>query len=294
MAMDAELAYPVALGAAGMLAAMGILVAHSERMLAALGPPMAGDLPERPSGGSLRRRASARGWPWGPASYGATVVGVVAAGGWIGLRLAGPVGLVAGLVGSPVAVEAALSRRLARARERGEDDLRDAVLALAAGMRSGLSVRRAVEEAAGEAEPPLRDALDRVVSRIDVGEPLDSALSGLGDDLASRDAALLVALLQVHRRSGGDLPSLLDEVAETIRQRAEGRRQIRALTAQGRASGTVLAVLPIAFVTLLSGTSGDGLGAFYRTAQGSLLLVAGLLCDALGFAWIRWIVRPRP
>jgi tight adherence protein B len=68
---------------------------------------------------------------------------------------------------------------------------------------------------------------------------------------------------------------------------------MRALTAQGRASGAVLAVLPIAFVTLLSWSGGDGLGDFYRTPAGSLLLVVGLACDVLGFLWIQRIVRPR-
>jgi tight adherence protein B len=103
-----------------------------------------------------------------------------------------------------------------------------------------------------------------------------------------------VTALSVHRRSGGELPAMLEEVAEIIRQRLDARRQVRALTAQGRASGAVLAVLPVAFVTLLSGTSGDGLGAFYRTPLGLGLLSAGLVCEALGFLWIQRIVRVRP
>jgi tight adherence protein B len=76
-----------------------------------------------------------------------------------------------------------------------------------------------------------------------------------------------------------------------IGQRVETRRQVRALTAQGRASGAVLAVLPIAFVGLLSGTSGDGLGAFYRTLPGAGLLLGGLVCELLGFLWLSRIVR---
>jgi tight adherence protein B len=75
-----------------------------------------------------------------------------------------------------------------------------------------------------------------------------------------------------------------------VGQRVEARRGSRALTAQGRASGAVLAVLPVAFVALLSGTGGNGLGAFYRTPLGASLLLLGTLLDAAGFAWIRRIV----
>jgi tight adherence protein B len=124
-----------------------------------------------------------------------------------------------------------------------------------------------------------------------MGEPLEAALAGLASEIDSAEVALLVAALGVHQRTGGELPTMLEEVADIIGQRVDSRRQVRALTAQGRASGVVLAVLPVAFVTLLSGTSGDGLGAFYRTPLGSGLLTAGLLCEAVGFLWIRRIVR---
>jgi tight adherence protein B len=84
---------------------------------------------------------------------------------------------------------------------------------------------------------------------------------------------------------------MLDEVTDIVGGRTETRRQARALSAQGRASGAVLAVLPVAFVGLLSGTSGSGLGAFYRTATGSALLLAGLALQGVGFLWLRRIAR---
>jgi tight adherence protein B len=80
-------------------------------------------------------------------------------------------------------------------------------------------------------------------------------------------------------------------VAEVVGDRVRSRREVRAITAQGRASGAILAVLPVAFVALLSGTGGEALGAFYRTSTGAGLLLAGLACDILGFLWIRRIVR---
>jgi tight adherence protein B len=213
--------------------------------------------------------------------------------GFLGWLAVGPVGAAAGLVGGPLLLRATRRRRGDRRNELLEDQFRDVVDALAAGVRAGLSVRRALEEAARESEPPLRPILSAAVARLEVGDSLDSVLASLPDRLATPDAPLLVTLVAIHRRAGGNLPAMLDEVASVITQRRQARRDLRALTAQARVSGAVLAVLPIAFVTLLSWTGGDGLGPFYRTPTGSGLLLGGLFLEGLGFLWIRRLLRPR-
>jgi len=240
--------------------------------------------------GRLARRAARQGWNGPPLGYAAAMGTASAAGLLFGMRLAGPVGAVAGAAGGPLLVEGWLSRRRSAGRERIDDQLREVVVTLAAAVRAGLSIRLALEEAVRDAEPPMRELLADALHRLETGEQLDRVLGELARRVGSEDAALLAALLEVHGRTGGDLPALLDEVSSVVGQRIEGRRQVRALTAQGRASGAVLAVLPVAFVTLLSWTSGDGLGAFYRTPLGSGLLLAGLTCQILGFLWIRRIV----
>jgi tight adherence protein B len=292
--IELPMAYGLALGGAGVLAARAVAAARDERVRDRLGSPRRASGPETVSLRTprwLADRAVARSWPGPSWSYAGTLVATVAGGAWLGSGLAGPVGAVAGAVGAPAAMEGLLARRVAASRAQAEEHLREAILGLAAGVRAGLSVRRAVEEAARDAGPPLDGALRRVVERLAVGEPLEASLRELADRLDLPDIGLVVTVLSVHRRTGGDLPAMLEEVAEVVGDRVRSRREIRALTAQGRASGAVLAVLPVAFVALLSGTGGEALGAFYRSAAGAAFLVAGLLCDVLGFLWIRRIVR---
>jgi tight adherence protein B len=289
----AAVAYGFAILAAGMLAVSAVREQHRVRIIGlAGGRPSASTRPPARRTGRIAARARARGWRFGPSRYVAALAVASATCGGFGWTLLGPVGAAVGGFGGPALFEWFLGRRAGRAGELMEGQLREAVVALASAVRAGHSIRRAIHEAAVEVEDPLRPHLVAVVRRLEVGEPLDAAVALLRE-VGVPDARLLVTLLEVHRRTGGDLPAMLDEVARIIGQRADARRTIRALTAQGRASGAVLAVLPIAFVTLLSWTGGDGLGAFYRTAQGSALLSAGLICDALGFLWIRRILRPR-
>ena len=212
-------------------------------------------------------------------------------GGALGTWVMGPVGLLVGSVAGVLALRGRNRRAAVARRDQLDRQLVDAVVAVAAAVRAGLSVRRAVEEAARESEEPLRSGLESVVDNLAKGETLDASLEGLDRRLGLTDAALLVNALKVHRRTGGELPTLLDEIATVIRARLDDRRGIRALTAQARTSGAVLAVLPIGFVALLSGTGGDGLGDFYRSPAGVALLLVALCLQGLGFAWMRLIVR---
>ncbi len=216
---------------------------------------------------------------------------VSACGALLGHALMGPVGMLGGLAAGPL-MSRVRRRHGAMARQELLDrQLGEAVDTIAASVRAGLSVRRAVAEAASDVDAPLRDELTGVVEALNGGEPLDRALSRLDRGLGLADARLLVTALGVHRRTGGDLPTLLAELGQVIRSRREDRRSVRALTTQARSSGVVLAVLPLGFVALLSGTGGDGLGAFYRTIPGGLLLCVALGCQLLGFAWMRRIVE---
>lgn len=212
-------------------------------------------------------------------------------GAALGWRLAGPVGGMVGVGGVFVAGRMGRDVRARRRLEEAEEGLADVVRAMAAASRSGRSVRRSLEAAAIEAPPSLRRPLGDAVDALRTGAHLPDVLAGLGRHLPLPDAPLLVGVLRVHLRTGGDLPGALDRVADLVARRQRARRRLRALTAQGRASGAVLALLPVAFVGLLSGMGGNGLGAFYGTAQGSALLAAGLLLSGLGFLWIRRILR---
>jgi tight adherence protein B len=238
----------------------------------------------------LASLAARRGWPGSPLGYVAAWLAAALGGAGLGGSLVGPVGVVLGVIAAPLGVEGWLNRHRQARAATAELQLRDFVVALAAAVRAGLSIRLGLAEAARDLEEPLGPVIAAILRDLESGRPIDDALGRIVSDLDLPDARLLVTALAVHRRTGGQLPDLLDELAEVVGQRVEARRGARALMAQGRASGAVLAVLPVAFVALLSGTGGDGLGAFYRTPLGAGLLVIGVLLDGVGFLWIRRIV----
>lgn len=275
----------------GWLASLAMAAGRQERIRERLGggpdqaTARASFFPGRLAGLAVRR-----GWPGRPETYAVAWIGSTVAGAALGAALAGPVGLLIGALGGALAVEGWLSRRREARASFAEVQLRDFAVALAAAVRSGLSLRLALVEADRDLDEPLGSVIASVARDLDSGRPIDAALDRIASELDLPDARLLTTALGIHRRTGGQLPVLLDELAEVVGQRVEARRGTRALTAQGRASGAVLVVLPVAFVALLSGTGGDGLGAFYRTPPGAGLLILGVLLDAAGFLWIRRII----
>jgi tight adherence protein B len=120
---------------------------------------------------------------------------------------------------------------------------------------------------------------------------VERALETFAQALGTDDGRLFVLILTIHQRSGGNVAGALEEVASTIRHRVAVRRELRALTAQGRVSGTILGALPIGFFLVLATTSRGELVPIYRSAAGIAMVTAGLVLEALAYLWIRRLLK---
>jgi tight adherence protein B len=209
----------------------------------------------------------------------------------IGWAFAGIAGSVLGAIAFVIARRAARRRVAKRSAEIVESQLADAVGSIAAALRAGLSLSQALAYAGREIEPPLGEMLRRTSSRESLGEPLERALTRWAEEVGSDDARLVNGVLALHRRTGGDLPRVLDRVAEALRERRETAREVRALTAQARLSGAILGLLPIGFFLFLLLTSRSDIAAAFETPAGIAATGLGLLMQGVAFVWIRHLLR---
>jgi tight adherence protein B len=219
----------------------------------------------------------------------ASVAGVTL--GWLGLLLAGGGGLVAGLVGGSASPFLMARRGRRRRSELLEGQVADLAESLALAVRSGLSVRQALEFSASEVEDPMRSSAEEALRSNALGAPLERAVSRWSADVGTDEARLLALVLTIHTRSGGDLATALEVVAGTIRHRISLRRELRAMSAQGRMSGAILGALPLVFFVVLFATSHAELAPVYRSSAGTAMVVSGLVLELLAYAWIRRILR---
>jgi tight adherence protein B len=220
---------------------------------------------------------------------------------WLRLVLAGLVGwFVAGIPGAAATVlgtvifwQVRRRRRAARERVKQQQQLVDAVRTIVSGLRAGLSIPQALAYTARESQPPLTDGLVTLVGGLDAGVPFDDAIDTWAVDAGGDDPRLVASVLRLHRRTGGDLPMVLDRVADTLRDRLAADREVRALTAQARLSGTILGVLPVAFFGILWLTSRRDVDAALGSSAGLLSISLGLILEAGAFLWIRRLLEVR-
>jgi tight adherence protein B len=245
-------------------------------VVARLTPP-----PLHPHSGELLRAAAARGWP---------IVALVAAvAASIGLRapVLAALGLAAPIAGPRAA--RALADRRARASRAAQ--LPDALDAIASALRAGRSLHQAIGDAA-TLRPPVGPELAAVARRAGHGEALALALRRWGSGAsADPDTAAAATALAAAHEIGGPIAAIAAGAAADMRERAEQRAELRALAAQARASAFVLVVAPVAVTSVLS-VADPRIGDFLlRTAPGGACLVAGLVLDAAGAAWMARICR---
>ena len=159
---------------------------------------------------------------------------------------------------------------------------------LARELRAGATVPVALRTIA-DAEPAA-DSLRPIVERVDrgalVGDELDRWAAGFDTD----DARLARSVLRLGLSTGAALADSLDRLGATVRDRVELDDELRALTAQSRASAVVLALAPAAFLLILGLIDPGMLVPLVSTSLGWLCLVVGLLLDAFGFWWMRRLV----
>jgi len=175
--------------------------------------------------------------------------------------------------------------------EKLRDQLPDVLTLLASSLRAGHSFMQSLDTVAKEIPPPAALEFQRVVAEIRLGRPTEDALEALAERVGSDDFRWAVLAVNIQREVGGNLAEILDNVADTLRERAMMRRQIQVLTAEGRLSAWVLALLPMGIATYLFMSNPGYIGLLVTTRIGLFMLGGALCLLGVGIAWMRKIVN---
>lgn len=163
-------------------------------------------------------------------------------------------GLISGMIGAAVGffipgfyVKMKQRQRL----QKFQDQLGDMLNLMVNGLRAGYSTMQAMESISKELPPPVCDEFRRVVQEMQIGIPMETALDNLLRRIPSPDLDFVVTAINVQREVGGNLSEILDSISFTIRERVRIKGEIRVLTSQVRASGTVLSLIPLGLTCML-------------------------------------------
>ena len=201
-------------------------------------------------------------------------------------------GLIVGLVSAllPVAIVSFLA---GRRRKQFMGLLPDTLSLLAGTLRAGYSLMQGVEAVSQEVSEPMGLELRRVITEARLGRPLEEALDGVAERMASPDFAWAVMAIRIQREVGGNLSELLLTVAETMVQRERLRRDVAALTAEGRMSAYVLIALPVGLGLVMFVMNKEYTSKLLNTTMGNIMLGAAVISAGVGYLWMRKIINIR-
>jgi tight adherence protein B len=235
-----------------------------------------------------------------PQRYALIVIGIGAAAWTASILLLRP-GLLFGLVlfalwGMLTIYGAGwyLKRRRRRRVAAFQDQLEQALRSLAGGVRVGLGIRQAFIMTAEECRNPVKTEFTRVVGLSNVGVSLLDAFDQMAARMTNPETAMLARVLRVQSQTGGNLAGILAGLADTIRDRRRLLRRVNAITAQGRATGWLLGLLPVTLGGFLIVAEPTLREAMLFTTVGQLFLGIALGLDALSIFSIMKIVQIDP
>lgn len=163
-----------------------------------------------------------------------------------------------------------------------EEQLADMVGVIANAVKAGNSVQQALELVVEEFSPPMSSEVAEVMHELRVGTALDAAIRNWLERMPNDDLEIFGIAIIIQRQSGGNLSEILDNLADTMRQRKKMQGQIRTLTTQGRMSGMVLSLLPVGMYVMLYLIMPDRMGVMFTHPVGWAMIALCAVMIGLG------------
>jgi tight adherence protein B len=180
--------------------------------------------------------------------------------------------------------------RVARRLRAFNNQLGDTLTLLSNAIKAGYSFAQAIDTVAKNAVPPIADEFGRAVREMNLGGSPDEALSNITKRVESADFDLVATAYSIHRTVGGNLAEILDNIAYTIRERVRIKGEIATLTAQARASGTLITFLPIVLAVFMYFVTPTYFRPMFENFIGWILIAIGAFMIFIGNLIIRRVV----
>jgi tight adherence protein B len=206
-------------------------------------------------------------------AVGGAVVGFLTGGGALAVF-----GLALGAVLPWMYLKFLHKRRLSRFNA----NLAQSLGLIAGGLQAGLSLPQAVDTVVREGNEPIAGEFKRALIEQRLGIDIADALEGVGDRMESQDFAWVVMAIRIQREVGGNLAEILHTVSDTLREREYLRRQVKALSAEGRMSAWLLGALPVGMFGYMMIANREYVGVLYTTPIGWGILAAAAFLLGLG------------
>lgn len=178
----------------------------------------------------------------------------------------------------------------ARRLRKFDEQLPDALMMLAGGMRAGVGLVSAIQQLVMEAQPPLGQEFAVLLREQRMGVTLEQSLNGLSRRVPTQSTILIVSAMRIASETGGGLAETLERTAHMIRSRLQLEGKIDALTAQGKLQAWIVGLLPLVMMLILDRMEPEAMAHLWHTRLGWGVLAVIAFLEIMGMYVIRRIV----
>jgi tight adherence protein B len=199
-------------------------------------------------------------------------------------------GIVAFVLGLGIQPFILKQKRAARIY-RFEEHFPEALDLLSRAVRAGHAFSAGMKMVADELDDPVGPEFRKAFDEQNYGLPLKESLNGMAARMPLLDVKFFATAVLIQRETGGNLAEILDNLANVVRERFKIRRQVRVHTAHGRFTGYVLMALPAFLAVALMFINPEHMNLLFEERIGQMMILACIVMQAIGFIWIKQIVK---
>lgn len=208
--------------------------------------------------------------------------------GWL---LSGNIGLaivlsILGLITPKLMVNYFITKRIKQINAQ----IGDCLTIIANSLRAGYSFIQSMEMVGKEMPDPIAKEFARTFREINLGTPTEEALLNMSSRVGSDDLDLVVTAVLIQRQIGGNLAEIMDNISHTIRERIRIKGEIKTLTAQGRISGLIIALMPPILIAILLVINPAYMTQLFKDPKGLIMIGAGVVSEIFGIMMIKRII----
>lgn len=168
--------------------------------------------------------------------------------------------------------------------------LGDTLVVMSNALRAGFGFQQAMDTVRREMPPPISTEFSWTLREMNLGFSQEDALKNLTNRVKSDDLDMVVTGIIIQRQVGGNLAQILENISETIRDRAKIKKEIKVLTAQGRLSGLIIGLLPVAIIAIMLVINPAYFNSFLYDPRGMVILGVALVLEIIGALMVKKII----
>jgi len=201
--------------------------------------------------------------------------------------LGGVIGVVVGWMLPRLFLKKRWNERLEQVNEQTEE----AMVYMANSFKANPSLPEAIKDVCNSMGAPISQEFEVLLKEYRLGTPLDQALINLRQRVPARNLELAVSALVIGRTVGGNIPEILEEISDTIRESYRLERVIDTQTAQGRMQAWVMGLMPAVVLGVFYLLDPELIGPLFETFIGYAILGFAGILNILGVVMILKIVQ---